>query len=265
MAKLNNILACPYCKSELHLLETKILCSRCKERYDYTKSGSMDLKLQKPKSYHYEFTLETPLLPESGFDFEILQKAVVPEVDFSKFDIPKHLTEEILSHFPIAKTDNSRMLDIGCGSMVNKNVCEYAGYEYIGLDYKSDEASILGDAHALPFKDESFDFILSIAVLEPFHENSYYHHTHLGVYNSLHEGGFKIISINPHNKYSVLTAQASMGLFPKMPSFLSKLIIFPLEILHKIWWLIGSLISNKATEVIRIRNTVGAFTFIAKK
>ena len=206
MAKLNNILACPYCKSELHLLETKILCSRCKEHYDYTKSGSMDLKLQKPKSYHYEFTLETPLLPESGFDFQILQKAVIPEVDFSKLDIPKHLTEEILSHFPIAKTDNSRMLDIGCGSMLNKNVCEYAGYEYIGLDYKSDEASILGDAHALPFKDESFDFILSIAVLEhirfpfvmmkevhrvlkpdgifigtvaflePFHENSYYHH-----------------------------------------------------------------------------------------
>ena len=163
------------------------------------------------------------------------------------------------------------------------------------MDYESDKASILGDAHSLPFKDESFEFVLSIAVLEhvrfpfvmmrevfrvlrpggvfigtvaflePFHRDSFYHHTHLGVYNSLKEGGFKIEKISPSDKWTVLVAQASMILFPKMPLFLSKLLVMPIQFIHKCWWKLGSIFSEKASELTRINSTTGAFTFIARK
>jgi SAM-dependent methyltransferase len=187
------------------------------------------------------------------------------------------------------------MLDLGCGNMVHQEVCEYAGFEHVGLDYESEEASILGDAHSLPFKDESFEFILSmkvlehirfpfvmmkeayrvlepngifigtVAFLESFHLNSFYHHTHLGTYNSLQEGGFRIERICPSDKWSVLVALAKMSLFPEMPSLFSKLIVMPIQIIHKIWWRIGGIFSYKASEGKRIKNTTGEFTFIARK
>lgn len=294
---LRNILVCPHCRASLHSSNQGMTCDGCQSHYRYTKSGAIDLRLQQPEIYQYDFTLGTPLLPESKFDFDLLQKNSNPEVDFSNSKIPYHLSKEIMSYFPRAKTYDSLMLDLGCGNMVHKEVSEHAGFEHIGLDYESEDASILGDAHSLPFKDDAFEFILSIAVLEhirfpfvamkeayrvlkpngifigtvaflePFHGNSFYHHTHLGTYNSLQEGGFRIKNICPSNKWSVLMAQASMGLFPKMPCFFSKAIVMPIQMLHKIWWRIGGIISKRASvsEETRVRNTTGAFTFIVQK
>jgi len=270
-------------------------CVKCHSQYEYSGSGILDLRLKREKEYEYNFTLGSSLLPESGFEFNKLQENNNPEVDFSGFDVPRHLSKEILSYFPKAKTENSLMLDLGCGNTIHRKVCGHAGYEYVGLDYDSKEASIFGDAHALPFKDESFEFILSIAVLEhirfpfvmmkeayrvlkpngtfigtvaflePFHRDSFYHHTHLGTYNSLKEGGFNIEKICPSYKWSVLIAQAAMILFPKMPSVFSKMLIMPLQLLHKIWWKLGGIISDKALETTRLTSTTGAFTFIARK
>jgi len=292
-----NSLMCPHCGSSLHSSNQGVTCGGCQSNYRFSKSGAIDLRLQKPKTYQYHFELGKSLLPESEFDFNLLLENKNPEVDFSAYNVPFHLSKEIMSYFPGAKTDNSLMLDLGCGNMVHREVCKHAGFEHVGLDYDAEEASILGDAHSLPFKDETFEFILSIAVLEhiqfpfvamkeayrvlkpngifigtvaflePFHGNSFYHHTHLGTYNSLKEGGFKIEKICPSSEWSVLVAQAAMGLFPKMPHFFSKLIVMPLQMLHKIWWRIGRIVSKKdsATEGARVRKTTGAFTFIARK
>jgi ubiquinone/menaquinone biosynthesis C-methylase UbiE len=291
------ILACPHCGSSLTVADQGAICDGCQSNYRFSKSGAIDLRLQQTKTYKYNFELGKSLLPESEFDFGLLQKNQNPEVDFSSYNVPFHLSKEIMSYFPKAKADNSLMLDLGCGNMVHQEVCRHAGFEHIGLDYEAKEASLLGDAHCLPFKDESFEFILSIAVLEhiqfpfvvmkeayrvlkpngifigtvsflePFHGNSFYHHTHLGTYNSLKEGGFRIEKICPSYEWSVLVAQAAMGLFPKMPHFISKLIVMPVQILHRIWWKIGRIVSklSSATEDVRIRKTTGVFTFIARK
>lgn len=289
------ILVCPYCGESLHRADSTITCRQCRACYPMTASGTLDLRLRQHKDYAYSLTLGTPLLPEQGFEFRLLPLRPDPEVDFSSVRVPTHLTRELMSHFPRAKTKSSLVLDLGCGAAIHREVCEHAGFEYVGLDYACEGASILGDAHALPFKDESFEFVLSVAVLEhirfpfvmmkeayrvlepnglfigtvaflePFHADSFYHHTCLGTYNSLREGGFTVEIIAPSDKWSVLMAQAHMAFFPKMPRLVSKAMVMPLYGMHKMWWRTARLVSSKASEERRITNTTGAFTFIARR
>lgn len=291
------ILACPYCGSFLSRINNGAQCHNCHEEYVYTNEAQLDPRLRKKKAYQLQFELGTTLLSEKNFDFKILQKNTSSQLDFAKIKVPWHLSEELMSYFPKAKENDSIMLDLGCGSTIHKEVCEYAGFEYVGLDYDSPDALIIGDAHALPFKDNSFEFILSIAVLEhiqypfvmmkeayrvlkpggkfigtvaflePFHGNSFYHHTHLGTFNSLRFTGFNIEHVSPNARWSVLIAQASMILFPKLPKPISKSLVLPLHLLHKFWWKLGYLISNsnKASEKYRILYTAGSFYFIANK
>jgi len=290
-----NILTCSYCGNELEKINSGAECPNCGLKYQYTHSSSLDLRLKKHKKYNLEFELGTPLLSDNGFQVKPLMTNIKSEVDFSNMSVPLHLTKEVLSYFPKSKSPDSLMLDLGCGGAIHKGVCERAGFEWVGLDYASTKAPILGDAHSLPFKSDTFEFILSIAVLEhirfpfvmmreayrvlkphgrfigtvaflePFHGDSFYHHTHLGTFNSLQYGGFTVEKLAPSEKWSVLVAQASMVLFPKMPWFMAQSIVYPIQLLHKLWWQAGNLVTPKSNKHIRIRNTTGAFTFIATK
>ncbi len=291
-----NILTCPQCGQALEKTNKGGKCSDCDAEYQYTNSGSLDLRLQTRKRYQLEFELGGPLLPQSGLEFRPLAMNAKPEVDFSGINVPRHLSKELMSYFPKAKAQDSPMLDLGCGAAIHRGVCEHAGFEYVGLDYNSSKAPpLLGDAHSLPFKSNTFEFVLSIAVLEhirfplvmmreayrvmkaqgrfigtvaflePFHGDSFYHHTHLGTFNSLQYGGFRIEKIAPSEKRTVLVAQASMGLFPGMPRFLSKSMVLPIQALHTLWWQARSLLRSELNKNNRIRNITGAFTFIASK
>jgi len=186
-------------------------------------------------------------------------------------------------------------LDLGCGSGPHRRVCERAGFQWVGVDYADSAAPILGDAHSVPFADDSFEFVLSIAVLEhirypfvmlqevyrvlkpggtligtvaflePFHAQSYYHHSDLGILNLIAHSGLSTSEIAPHRDWMVLTAQARMGLFPRMPPRLADLAILPTEALHRLWWRLGRTREPRATEALRLRTMAGAFTFIAVK
>lgn len=290
-----NILACSYCGAGLEKTDDGAGCPACGSKYGYSKDGSLDLRLNRPRKYPAEFELGTPLLPPGGFQFDVLQANPSPQVDFSGIKIHRHLSRQILSYFPAAKSQGSLMLDLGCGKAVHKDVAERAGFEWVGLDYDSQEAPILGDAQTLPFRDNSFEFILCVTViqylrfpfvaiqeaqrvlkpggkligtvpfLEPSHGVSFYHFTDLGVYNLLQQGGFTIEKLAPSETWSSLKAQASMGMFYGMPRRLAQAIVYPLELLHRLWWLSAGLIKRRPLENLRLRHFTGSFTFIASK
>ncbi|MCX5892816.1 MAG: class I SAM-dependent methyltransferase, partial [Deltaproteobacteria bacterium] len=221
----------------------------------------------------------------------------VPEVDFEGVPIPVRLDERLLSYFPRAQATGALMLDLGCGACLHRQVCEQAGFTHVGLDLRAPEAPLWGDAHVLPFADNSFEFILSIAVLEhlrypflglreawrvlkpggrlvgtvaflePFHDSSYYHHTHLGLHNALRSSGFEIKVFGPNADWLALRALAEMILFPKLPLVLSRVLVKPLDWLHRLWWQLGERVTKfrGAQESIRLTSTAGSFSFVVEK
>jgi len=152
------------------------------------------------------------------------------------------------------------------------------------LDYKNEVAPILGDAHALPFRDESFELIVSmnvlehlqyppvayaevrrvlqkrgvligsVAFLEPFHDNSFYHHTHLGTYNTLSRAGLRVLKVSPNVQWPVLTSLRKMQALPR--------IIYPLLRLAN---LLVQLRDKLRPWPARVLRSSGSFFFIATK
>lgn len=143
--------------------------------------------------------------------------------DFNKVTmLPKHLIEAVKE----VTRPGYLILDHGCGSSVHKDLIEALGASYVGIDMRPG-ATVLGDVHKLPFADAVFDGIVSTAVLEhlynpftataelyrvlrpgafffgvvaflePFHDNSYCHLSHLGTQSVLESAGFHIERIWP--------------------------------------------------------------------
>lgn len=77
--------------------------------------------------------------------------------------LAEKITREKLDYFIRKYATKKKTLDIGCGNS------PYSKYfpKRVGVDIeKSKNADILGDAHALPFKDKTFNFVLATELLE---------------------------------------------------------------------------------------------------
>lgn len=292
---LRQALVCSHCGNGLEFTAAGAHCRACGSKFQYTASGALDLRLGQPKHYPLAFEIPPSQLPGRGFAFEPLTMNPAPEANLWGGSVPRHLTRELVSYIPKAKSPGSLMLDLGCGRGIHKELCEAAGFEWAGLDYESPHAPLLGDAQSLPFRDETFDFVLCVSVLqyvrypfvaireihrvlkpggrligtvaflEPSHGTSFYHHTHLGAYSLLQFGGFRVERLAPSKTWSGLKAQASMGMFFRMPLGLAQSIVFPVELLHKLWWRVAGLVTRRPLENTRLRHFTGSFEFVADK
>ncbi len=289
-----DIIACPQCGGTLVSMSAGPLCQQCETAFVHTADRNVDLRLRRPKTYQVEYQVGRELL-KPGFEFAPIQSKPDPATDFSQTQLPWHLSRELLSYFPKARSNRSVALDLGCGTGLHREVCERAGFVWAGLDYRNPMAPILGDGHALPFRYASVEFVVSLAVLEhirypsvvaqevmrilqpggyyigtvsflePFHGDSYYHHTHLGTYNTLMSAGFEVVCVGPTPQWSGLRAQAKMSLFPRMPERMVSALVWPLDTLHRLWWWAGRRFSHRANEPLRQLSNAGSFEFVARK
>jgi SAM-dependent methyltransferase len=305
-----NLLACPHCGGALArgaAAAMEVRCVSCGTDFAAAPSGQMDLRLRHPQRRAIDVLLAPPVdaLDTRGVQLGRLPRQSPPPVDVTRVVGPCHLPNDLRTWFPRAAQpdgaaaegggEREPCLDLGCGAQVHKEVCELAGFEYVGLDYSTPEAMILGDAQALPFRDGAFAFVLTVAVLEhvpfpllmmreafrvlrpggklvgtvaflePFHQNSFHHHTHLGTLNALRTAGFRVQHIAPSGGWPGLVAQAHMGLFPNTPRWLARLLVAPLLALHKLWWMAGRLADPSADETRRLLKNSGAILFLASK
>jgi len=288
-----SIIACPQCLSTLLVKKnTDIKCTSCNTQFEKTENGQLDLRLRREKKVSAPFIISPACYKPNEKLFNIMKS------DFnSKTSIadPNSLSKELASYIPNPSSNASLMLDLGCGNSRHRSIFEQVGFKYVGLDYDSEKAMLLGDAHALPFINNSFEFLFSFAVLEhlrfpfvamneayrilkcggrfigsvaflePFHGQSFYHHTHFGILNCLEYAGFNVERISPNASWDALTAQASMCLFPRMPKSITNALIFPLRAIHKAYWKIGHLINPQSKEITRQLWGAGAFLFVASK
>lgn len=292
-------LICPECHTPLiEKDENILLCQTCMSEYGLSDAGSIDLKLKNSKKKCLEFSIgeKSDSLPQASKGY--FEENVTPQILIDSDIIPHHLSSELLSFFPKLTVPNNLVLDLGCGDAVHKSVCENAGYAYVGMDYSNPKAPILGDAHAMPFQDQSFDFVLSIAVfehiqypfivireisrvlknggvfigtvsfLEPFHGNSFHHFTGLGVGNLLSYGGFEVVQLAPNKDWQVFDAQARMAawtIFPGLPSPIARSIIrFPQK-LSDGWSFIYKKFRGEKELKRNASITAGSFSFVARK
>lgn len=284
-----NMYACPSCLASLNNFE----CRVCGVRYLVSPDGQPDLRLRTPKTYTLDFRLgETE--PKPNLDWRPLRLNPAG-LDFTGVEISRHLYPEICSYIPAA-APRALALDLGCGrGMPQRPVVEHAGYSYVGLDYSAPDATLLGDAHSLPFPDETFDLVISVTVfehlryphvaarevrrvlkpggtfmgtvafLEPFHGESFFHHTHLGVYTLLRSAGLAVEQVSPHPDYPVLLAQAQMGgLFPGLPRPYARALVLPVIYAQKLLWRGAKAVKN-ADDTNFLRNSAGGFAFVARR
>ena len=227
---------CPDCRGVLDVAPTSWACAACGVAYPVD-HGQPDLRPRRPIQRTVEVRVGAvdtplpaarlaPLVPGShGEGTTTLDDAVTSG---------NRLSAVLATRVPPSSGDGQLLLDVGCGdTQCGRALASGKGYGYVGVDIGGDEADALVDAHVLPFGDGAVHavcswavlehlrmphlaveeihrvlvpggvFVGSVAFLEPFHMDSHFHHTHLGLADVLASAGFVDIEIEANDEWRV--------------------------------------------------------------
>lgn len=222
-------LACPDCQRDLN--GTACACG-----FTVAAGSPRDYRPQRPAERTFRFAIGSSVREDLAD-----VRADRPAVTYTG---PKAIRDssELFSAAEPWLDRGKRLLDLGCGPRDQAAPAEHYGLAYAGVDFDSPAADLLADAHALPFRNGTFDAVLSYAVLEhlynpflavrevarvlapggiffgtvsqgePFHD-SYFHHTAFGVLAVFRAGGLRVLRLWP--SYDTLHALSGMGRYPR--------------------------------------------------
>ena len=244
-------LACPHCGGDLERREGVVACRACGQSYPESERF-IDLRLRSPKDVDLPVTVRP--LEETAAQRRRprpipLNTSGLTEVDPDAYPGSltngNGLTRELVSWFPRAEAGGI-MLDLGCGDRRCEPVLRLVGHEYMSMDIGGDEPDVLGIGEALPFRDESFDFVFTLSVvphtahplvvmreihrvlkpggryigtmefLEPCHMQSRHHVTALGVQDWVDFAGFDLVALEANQRWLGMHALLKMGFFPRL-------------------------------------------------
>lgn len=234
---------CPCCKQALKVLDA---CSSCGQAFP-TDSGTPIL-VGGGSGSHREFKIEYGYY---AADLETLRRVLsTPPQPVPGGRLPYHMKPEH-SHAIAGLEKGSTVVEIGCGGGQNRGYITSLGHRYVGTDIsktrvydwlqKHGGPDLLCDAHFLPIQDASLDavycsavfehlafphlaaaeiarvlkpgglFLGNVSFLEPWHDNSYFHMTPLGVVQLLRHSNVTIEHVWPERGYSGFHAIHKMG------------------------------------------------------
>jgi SAM-dependent methyltransferase len=187
------------------------------------------------------------------------------------------------------------LLDIGCGKKPYKNIfnCKnYIGLESAATLHGLKEVDLIGNALLLPFKNESFDSVVSFQVMEhipepeiflkeifrvlknggkvimtsPFmwgeHESPYdfYRYTRFGLKYLSEKAGFTVRSIDPQSKYWTMAML-------RFNYYVDRFMFGPLKYIAKPFFILNQLIAMTLDKFPHnyTCDTVGFTTFLVKE
>ena len=293
---LNQITCCPYCITDFS--NDSFFCNNCKIDYNPNGDDPFDFRLRSEKLINTEIKVGKNknafnTSSNSGvYNFNFGFRTNKDSFDFSKIR-QKKAQNKLLSWIP---KSGGIALDVGSyndRSLINYT--EISNHILIRSDYDNPNVDMLLDAHALPFKDNSIDLIINLALMEHVefphivgrefyrvlkkdgvlltnvaflqqqHMSSWYHFTHYGVYSWLINSGFKEskIKIDAAGKkyHGIFTTASLIGVL----NLLKKVLLYPIYFLHRILWKLSGIKSGKDLEKIRHLQTSGAINSVATK
>lgn len=295
-------IACPDCRGRMEDVGSALSCVAC-GMLAAIRDGQVDLR---PSRDHVVTvghvvgpTRPTPFLDRVGPLRPRAGASVAADWSFDETHGAR-MTPTLFSHVPDPPAGGGLLVDLGCGEGgVYARRLRGTGFEYVGVDVVGTAPDILGDAHRLPFRDGSVDvvvaisvlehlrvpavalaevarvlrpggtFIGSVALIEPFHMDSYLHHTHLGTVTALAQAGFDIEVVAPTDDWSGLQAFAEMALFPgfwRLTSIIATPFVVVLEAVSRLWWeVIGRTRRLAGDRSTRTRQLASGLRFVARR
>jgi ubiquinone/menaquinone biosynthesis C-methylase UbiE/uncharacterized protein YbaR (Trm112 family) len=214
--ELESLLSCPICKGQLQNVSGSFTCEKC--RATFRREDSIPVFID-PSIYENGSQYNQAHQRGTFWDMGWKSRLQGDHRHLLKMG-PDQLKQFLLEWKENYEDDNPRfieagpskvrnkvVLDIGCGAFLSSALFAYFGANYIGLDISHAAAAlslssihklsgkgitIQADAEALPFRDDSIEFVYSDGVL---HHTPHMMKAFQEVYRVLKPGGEAVISL----------------------------------------------------------------------